>query len=369
MRRGYSYFTAAAAFFASVAVAATPPTLRSIQAFSNGVLPAAIGRYAHDLAWSSEGGLLIATEKGVYAVTIAGGTPKQIIDGVPVPDGLPEPQALSSDGKAVAVVSWASHGGYTLRIADRKRLVAQRSVHLIPVDVAVLRNRSCVLGWAPSPPLENEKDVAVWCGSSTDSWTELKPLHRLHSDHSRELFRAAPGAVGGAMAMEPDGTIDVITSTEPGLSRYTTDGKLIEVLGQTDDQLVIASMKEILDRFASDLENRYRLLLNAQPIIDDLVVTPNGPAIVVRIADGDKIHWELWYPLRSGGVGDRIRLGIERIGPYGHLRCDAHGSDLACVGSQPPRSAASLAKTAQAWPHLWLFHLPPKSPKSLSASR
>ena len=333
----------------------------TISAYVSRAIPLEIGRNAKDVTWSATDALLIATELGIYRLPIGAGLPAEVIKGISVPDGLPEPTALSSDGKWVSAISSHSYSGFALRMADRKRLVAQRSLRLIPMDIGVFGGRSCVLGFAPNPSMEAQKGVAVWCGGPSDSWAELKPLHYLHSEHARDLFRSSPGELGGRIAVEPDGSVDVITSAETGVFRYDNDGKLKEVLGQSTDDLVLESMKEILTRFAADLENRYRLLLNAQPIVDDLVVTPSGPAIVVRLADGDKIHWELWYPLRSGGIGDRIRLGIERIGPYGHLRCDARGKEMACVGSLPPANEASTAKTAQAWPHLWLFHLPGKS--------
>jgi hypothetical protein len=353
----------AAVVTSTTAALASPAT---ITAYSEHALPTSIGKYAHDLSWSGRDAFLIATELGIYKVPVSGGAPSEVIKRAPLPDGLPDPNALSSDGQSVSAISWDTNGGFSLRLDTGKRLRAQRSIKLIPMDVAVSGSHSCVIGFATSPSSEELKDVAAWCGGISDSWPELKPLHFLRNDHARELFRSAAAPFGGRVVIEPDGTVDVITSVQPGVFRYGADGKLKEVLGQSIDDLVIESMKEIRGRFAMDLENRYRLLLNAQPLIEDLVATPKGPAIVVRIAEGDKIHWELWYPLRSGGVGERIRLGIDRIGPYGHLRCDTFGSDLACAGSQPPRNEASIAKTAQAWPHLWLFHL---SAKTLSARR
>jgi hypothetical protein len=333
----------------------------AISAYSSRAIPLEIGKYAKDVTWSAPDTLLIATELGIYRLPIAAGPSAEIIKGVPVPNGLPDPTALSSDGKSVSAVSYYSTSRFALRLSDRKRLVAQRGTSLIPMDISVFGGRSCVVGFMPNPPLKAQKDVAVWCGAPSDFWSELVPLHYLHSEHAGDLFRDSPGEFGGRVAVEPDGSIDVITSVQPGVFRYGSDGKLKEVLGQSIDELVLESIKELRTRFASDLENRYRLLLNAQPIIDDLVVTPAGPAILVRLADKARIRWELWYPLPSGGIGNRIRLGIERIGPYGHLRCDVRGSEMACVGSQPPRAEASVAKTAQAWPHLWLFHLPAKA--------
>jgi hypothetical protein len=363
-----SLVAAAVACLAVSTATAAQALSRTITAISGHALPATIGKNVLDVSWSGSDTLLVATDQGVYGVAVAGGIPRELIKGVSLPDGLPQPTSLSSDGKWVSAISAVSNGGFALRLADQKRLLAQHSIRLIPTDVAVRGSRSCVLGYAPAPPMEAQQDVAAWCGGSSDSWAELKPLHHLHSKHAQDLFRSAIWPFGGRIVIEADGTVDVITSVQPGVFRYGADGKLREVLGQSTDDLVLEAMKEISTKFASDMENRYRLLLNAQPIIDDLVVTPTGPAILVRLADESKIHWELWYPLQSGGVGDRVRLGIERIGPYGHLRCDARGSDMACVGSMPPRNEASVAKTAQAWPHLWLFKLAPSHPPSKQRS-
>ena len=369
MRATPSLVAAAVACLAvSTAATAAQALSRTITAISGHALPATIGKNVLDVSWSGSDTLLVATDQGVYGVAIAGGIPRELIKGVSLPDGLPHPTSLSSDGKWVSAISSVSNGGFALRLADQKRLLAQHSIRLIPTDVAVRGSRSCVLGYAPAPPTAAQQDVAAWCGGSSDSWAELKPLHYLHSQHAQDLFRSAMWPLGGRIVIEADGTVDIITSVQPGVFRYGADGKLREVRGQSIDDLVLESMKEILTKFASDMENRYRLLLNAQPIIDDLVVTPTGPAILVRVADGNKIHWELWYPLQSGGVGDRVRLGIERIGPFGHLRCDARGSDMACVGSMPPRNEASVAKTAQAWPHLWLFKLAPSQPQAKQRS-
>jgi hypothetical protein len=359
----FRLFWAAVVTMATAALA-SPAT---ITAYSERALPPSIGKYAHDLSWSGRGAFLIATDLGTFRLPLSGGAQAEVIKNVPLPDGLPDPSAISSDGHSASAISWDANGGFAFRLDTGKRLRAQRSIKLIPMDVALSGEHSCVVGFAPNPPSEELKDVAAWCGGVSDSWPELKPLHFLHNDHARELFRSAAAPFGGRVVIEPDGTVDVITSVQPGVFRYSADGKLKEVLGQSIDDLVIESMKEIRGRFAMDLENRYRLLLNAQPLIEDLVATPKGPAIVVRLAEGDKIHWELWYPLRSGGVGERIRLGIDRIGPYGHLRCDTLGSNLACTGSQPPRNEASVAKTAEAWPHVWIFHLLTKAP--LSARR
>lgn len=353
MRRSIFVVVLAAACSGTAAAAVPVP----MTAYAHHSLPPSVGKFARDLSWAGTQ-LLVATESGVFSVAPLGGPAKPVIPGQPAPYGISAPSAIASDGKWVSAISWTSNSGFSERLADHKRLVAQRSVRLIAMDLAVRGDRTCVVGYAPSPPVADQTDVATWCGGPSDSWQELKPLHRIHHSRALKVFRDADPYFGGRVAIEPNGTVDVITGVEAGVFRYGPDGRLNEVLGKGVDDLVLASMGDIRGRFAADIENRYRLLLNAQPIIDDLVATPAGPAIVVRLADHDRIHWELWYPLSSGGIGTRIRLGIERIGPYGHLRCDAQGDRLACVGSLPPQKEAGIAKTAQAWPHLWLFQIP-----------
>jgi hypothetical protein len=117
-------------------------------------------------------------------------------------------------------------------------------------------------------------------------------------------------------------------------------------------------MEELRTRFAGDVDGRYRLLLNTQPTIDDLVLTPKGPAIVVRIGENARTRWELWWPRSDGRTIPPTRLGIDRIGPFGHLYCDVRGTALACIGSKPDRKQAGDFRIAELVPHLWIFELP-----------
>jgi hypothetical protein len=99
-------------------------------------------------------------------------------------------------------------------------------------------------------------------------------------------------------------------------------------------------------------------VLNTQPILEDLVLTPRGPALVVRIAEKERVRWELWWPRSDGRSVPPTKLGIDRIGPYGHLQCDARGRLLACVGSKPDRKQAADFDQSELAPYLWIFELP-----------
>ncbi|HEU4889458.1 MAG TPA: hypothetical protein VFV49_16355 [Thermoanaerobaculia bacterium] len=214
--------------------------------------------------------------------------------------------------------------------------------------------RVCLLAFE----VRGGSNEAVWCGALDEPWAKYKPVHRLNS--GEKIFRVAWDRLGGAIALGEDGSLTVMTSAEPGVFRYAADGRLIEKSGQSFDELVLSSMRETRSLFAGDVDGRYRLLLNTQPIVEDMVLTPRGPAIVVRIAEKERIRWELWWPRADGRVVPPTRLGVDRIGSFGHLQCDAHGTSLACVGSMPDRKDAANVDRSGRAPHLWIFDLPKK---------
>lgn len=315
-------------------------------------LPSAMGRSATDVAWESADGLLIATGEGVHRYSLRDRTVLKILPVTPLPDGLPDPMAIASDGTALVAASSIGMGGaYAMQLRDRKRIFAQRG-RFMPLDASVRGQRVCLLAFQ----FHEKSNEAVWCGALNEGWSKYKPVHRLRS--GEKIFRDAWDRFGGAIAVGEDGSLAVITSAEPGVFRYAPDGTLIETTGQSFDQLVLTAMREMRSFFAGDVEGGYRLILNTQPIIDDLVLTPRGPAIVVRIAEKERTRWELWWPRADGRTVPPTRLGIDRIGPFGHIQCDARGSSLACVGSKPDRKQAADFHISESAPYLWIFELP-----------
>jgi len=320
-------------------------------------LPKTMGSHANDVAWESPRSLLIATERGVFRFSTGDHTSSQVLAGSALPDGLPDPQAIASDGATLVAASLRAYGGFSLRMRDQKRLIAQRTLKFVATDVAVRGPRVCVIG-AITSGAGSGANAAAFCGAVDDAWIDYKPLHQLRNgEQGRKVLGTASWGVAGSIAAAADGSVDVVTGAEPGVYRYDASGRLLEVLGRELDQYVIDSRPEVVMRFANDVVNRYRLLLNAQPIVDDLVVTPRGPALIVRSVEKESVRWDLVWPRRDGGAAPPVRLGIDRIGPFGHLRCAASGTSLACVGSMPPRGEAASIETAQRWPHLWLFKL------------
>lgn len=314
-------------------------------------LPSAVGRAALDVAWERDDGLLIATEAGVHRYSLRDRTVQKIVSSTPLPDGLPYPEAIASDGTTMVASSFLSMGGYALRLADGKRRFAMRQ-RFVPLHIAVRGPRVCLL--ALQIGVKNTE--AVWCGILGEAWSTYKLVHRVNS--GQEIFREAWSRFGGAIALGEDGSLTVATTAEPGIFRYAPNGKLIETSGRSFDELVMESMTELRTHFEGDIDGAYRLIINTQPTIDDLVLTARGPAIVVRIAEKDRIRWELWWPRADGRVIPPTRLGIDRLGPFGHVHCDARGSSLACVGSSPDRKRAASFRVSELVPTLWIFELP-----------
>jgi hypothetical protein len=337
-----------APIFALIVAAATSGALVPKTAIP---LAAAVGRYVTDVAWENPQTVLIASDKGIVRYSLRSRAAETIVPAYPLPEGMPDPEAVSSDGVSVATTSHFTIGCYNMRLSDRKRLMASR-VFLMPLDVAVRGQRSCILAFQ----MRDEGSEAVWCGPVNRPWSEYKPVHRLTS--GIENFREATERLGGAVAMGDDGSLAVVTSLEPGVFRYGPDGKLVETLGRSFDELVFHRLREFRKRFAGDIDGRYRLLLNAQPLIEDMVLTPRGPAIVVRTANDVQTRWALWWPRADDRVVPPTPLGIERIGPFGHLHCDTRGTALACVGSFPDKKKAADFHVSELTPYLWIFELP-----------
>lgn len=309
------------------------------------------GQYAKDVAWENADSVLIANDRGVQRYSVRTRATESLVSTIALPDGLPTPESVDSDGVSLMTTSHYTIGGYAMRLADRKRLSAMR-VTLLPLDVTVNGTRACILGLN----MTEVTDEAVWCGPIEKSWMKYTVVHRLTSGakfypNSYTFSRA------GAVALAEDGSLYVVTTSEPGVFHYSADGKLIERLGESFDELVVPWTRDFKTRFAGDIDGRYTLLLNKQPLVEDLVLTSRGPALVVRVAEKNSVRWELWWPRADGREVPPTRLGINRPGPFGHLHCDARGTALACVGSLPdPKNPGDFR--APDTPYLWIFELP-----------
>jgi len=338
-------------FFAATCLAGdtlAPVSVRKLDTSASGV------------AWIDSGRLAIAGRSGVRVLSLRDGSWAELISTTPIPNGLPDPLSVVSDGRSVVASNGFARSEFGCRVEDGERIFARSSPWFMVIDVAVRQSNLYVLGWpVDAHGANNAGGIAVWRGPLSPHFENFEPLHRIESGpKSVAIFNDSLPFYGGAIAIEPDGTVDVITAAEAGVFQYSSDGAFRRRLGAGLGELIISRMHDVNFKFSADALGRYREIINRQPIADDLVVTPDGPAIVVRIATSDWITWELWYP-NATRLAQRIQLAIRRRGPFGHLACDARGSDLACVYQAPESAQQAIAQDQRNVPSFLVqFKLP-----------
>jgi len=319
---------------------------------------------AGGVAWLDSGRLIVATQSGVRLLSLRDGTWSDLIPAKPIPNGLVDPLSVTTDGRSVVASNGFERSQFACRADNGKRLFARSSSSFMVIDLAVSGNNLYVLGWPVDAHGANNPDgVAVWRGGLSPLYEKFQQLHRIQSGPGSVLiFNDSLPIYGGAVATEPDGTLDVITAAESGVFQYSADGTLRRRLGAGLGELVVRRMHDINFTYSVDPIARYREVVNRQPMVDDLVITPDGPAIVVRMARNDSIEWELWYP-NANRLDRRVKLGISRRGPFGHLSCDARERDLACVYQSPESPQSAVAIDQSHFPsYLVQFKLPAYGP-------
>lgn len=303
--------------------------------------------YASSVAWRDDRTLLISARSGIVAYDLISRTATPLVAGVAPPSGLPRAIGLDSDGKDVVAFnldqSDLAADAHTGRV-----VTARRDGALQIADVAVHAGTAAILGFPFH--LKTSEFAQLWIGKPGAPWTSFHPLHPI-SEAADEIVRYAVAPLGGAVTFARDGTIAMISPAEPGVFRYRVDGTPLPTLGAEIRELVVPRMREATFGYRLDYVGRYREILNKQPLIDDLVDTPDGLAIVVRRWSEGAVHWELWFP-GPRTVRRRVALGLQDPGVAGgHLHCSTRGPRLACT-------YGTITPPDQPWtPQLALFDL------------
>jgi hypothetical protein len=309
-----------------------------------------------DVAWLNDDEVLVTLIRGgVVRVSAKTGKSSVWLPIGPMPGGAPFPEYIATDGKLVVIVS-GGPASAMFRSADGKYLFGYSGSPLYFRGLAVSGGKAFFMGWMTrSGTTADQQRGALFVQTAPDTLGET-PIHRVvSSEESLARWRLTMSQYAGAAVGLPDGSIAIVTSAEPGVFRYDREGKLKEVLGSRVDSLVVDS-KRLLETGGKDLVARYKDDLNLQPAIDDLVVTPAGLAILVRVASDHEIGWELWT-VGAGGITRRQALAKKRNGPFGHMKCEARGTRMACITAMPSAEEAGEVTTAGANPTLMIFKL------------
>lgn len=314
------------------------------------------GSRAADVTWLDDDDLLVAlTKGGVARVSTKTQKASLWLPEGPLPDGAPYPEMVATDGTLVVVMGGSMRNAM-FRSAAGKYLFGYHGGPLMPRGLAVAGGKAYMMGWLTQVGTNaDQQKGALFVQTAPDPLAET-PIHRvLSGEAGLRRWRLTAYPYGGAAVAMPDGSIAVATSAEPGVFRYDRNGRLAEVLGSGVDALVVDSIR-LAQSFAQDVSGRYTELLNRQPTIDDLVVTPGGLAILVRVAARGDIGWELWT-LGRADVVRRQPLTPTRRGPFGHMRCETRANRMACVTNRPGPDDARKPETAGNGARLLIYRL------------
>jgi hypothetical protein len=328
----------------------SPVSLRQLESAASGI------------TWLDSSHVIIAGPSGVRTLSLVDGTSAETISTKPVPHGLPDPLSVTTDGVSVVASNGFTRSQFACRAMNRQRLFARSSPLFLVIDLAVSGQKLYLLGWpVDANGANNGEGIAVWQGGLSSAFEKFEPLHRIQSGASSvAIFNDSLPVYGGALAIESDGTLDVITAAESGVFQYSPEGSLRRTLGTGLGELVMRRMHDINFTYGDAPLARYQKVVNRQPTIDGLVATLDGPAIVVRTVNDEIVQWELWYP-NDVRIDRRIKLAISRRGPFGHLSCGARMRDLACVYQAPATSDQALDANQRNIPtFLVQFKLPPR---------
>lgn len=335
---------------AVIAVAAVPAAaggcVETLHAVSVHELPAAVG--PRGLAWLRDGVVAIGADSGIYEYGLADRSLEPLVARRAVPDGLPHVWDVATDGRSLVAFN-LDYSELAYDLAGARIVTARRFPAMQILDMAVRGDTMVVLGYPAV--LEREKNGALWSGKLGAKWESFRLLHKVDDDDTAKLRSCFP-PFGGAVTIQRDGTVAMITAAEPGVRRFRTDGTPLPTLGGGLVDLVPANIAAVRTSYFGDLTSRYVDVLNRQPMADDLIETPAGLAIVVRRAAEGSVSWELWFPGEGGGLRRRIQLAAsDKRAVGGHLRCHARGPQLACLFGKAtgPDSADK--------PYLMLFDL------------
>jgi hypothetical protein len=293
-------------------------------------LPAAAIDDPTGVAWLNDTSVAVSSDSGVHEYVLASGAYRLLVSTRDVPEGLPRAEDVAADNRTlVAFNNDYADVGYDL---EKSRI---RSVHSGPefqvVDLAVHGDTIAFVGYPTFANPKAEQGGALWVGRLGASRDTFRALYKVSDDNLTRL-RGCFTPVGGGTVVQSDGTIAMFTPAEPGVHRFRADGTRLPSLGGGLSELVVERLDEFRRKYAGDVVARYRDVLNAQPIADDLIDTAQGLALVVRRSMKDRVWWELWFPGPGGGTRHRVRLAMEdRRAVGGHVRCSGRGNRVACI--------------------------------------
>jgi hypothetical protein len=284
--------------------------------------PTALGAAA-DVRWAGDDSILVSdTDRGIGQATLpaSGKVTVSWLPEWPPPTGpglQPLHIALSGDrivsGDWLFMLRWHARHGHES---------GQIPVYYI-ADLDLNGDRLLVSGMRRDPAGKMGMDGAMaWLGSLSAGEAGLKPILPFHSED--EIMRCAGFGLGVVRFLRTDGSFIVVPATEPGIFLFGSDGHL-QRNWHTDAIGIEATCGLSQDQkrmFAQSPAARQEWV-NHRAMIDEVIDTPDGPAVIIRSRGKEKTTWEM--VVLNGDAGVRLALPFSSSSPWAHLSADTRG--------------------------------------------
>lgn len=286
--------------------------------------------------------------EGALVLTVAGqGVVRVPFDGT----SIGEPQVLvpeNGDGIPVAVhlglspeMLVVSAPASILRWFDR-RAASYRSGALgtwgsredAPIsffeDIDVQGKRIAVLGLmrAAEGGQGMSPDGAIAWTGSMDRLPSLQRLAYAKSGKGARPYDACAIFMVGKIRFLPDGRLLLVRGAEPGIHLYSPAGRLLRSWDGSDLDLDLRCDLDDDALVRLGQQPRARLdYINRFKVVDEVLPTSLGPALLVRTVDDEGTHWELALLADDGSIST-VPVPFRSKSRSAVLRGDAHGVDL-----------------------------------------
>lgn len=297
-----------------------PPLEGFLRIVSERVLPPP-PTWVSDVRWAPNGDVFLASPYGgVYRLDVSGS--KAAVKVIPRGSGkgeffLPVDLGVSADHLAVG----APVGG--LAVKGLRRETWSEHGFAAVADLDVSGDRIAILGAQRGDDGAFAPDGTIgWIGSIS---SRLEPLRALvfspKGRGARDMDSCALMDVSAARFL-PDGSLILIPGVSPGIFLFGPDGKLrrtwqtekvgIDAGCGLDDRQTLKMSMDPAARAA---------WVNQRAVVDEILPTSLGPAVVVRTHRGGVTRWQLKRLEPDGGVTSK-ELPLSSPSPLARLRGD-----------------------------------------------
>lgn len=214
------------------------------------------------------------------------------------------------------------------------------------IDLDLAGDRLLLLGAQKDEQGRFAPDGAIaWTARLGKDLTEVKPLLRSTAGAGARPMDACGLMELGKVRFLRDGSLLVAPGVEPGVFRYTQEGRLVQTwqaealgfdagCGISDDEMY---------RFSASMAARYPWI-NQRRVLDEVLPLPDGPGFVVRTRSAGKTTWQLKVP--RGGKVDTYAIPVSSSEERSHLRGDVRDGRIVLLlldqVTHPPAGSARL---------------------------